>query len=31
MLLGYEYVAERVGPAGAPRHAAREMLRLLKK
>ena len=31
MLLGYEYVAERLGPAGAPRHAAREMLRLLKK
>lgn len=30
MLLGYEYVAERLGPAGAPRHAAREMLRLLK-
>ncbi len=27
----YEYVAERLGPAGAPRHAAREMLRLLKK
>lgn len=31
MLLGYEYVAERLGPAGAPRHAAREMLQLLKK
>ena len=31
MLLGYEYVAERLGPAGAPCHAAREMLRLLKK
>lgn len=31
MLAGYEYVAERLGPAGAPRHAAREMLRLLKK
>ena len=31
MLSGYEYVAERLGPAGAPRHAAREMLRLLKK
>lgn len=30
MLSGYEYVAERLGPAGAPRHAAREMLRLLK-
>lgn len=28
--MGYEYVAERLGPAGAPRHAAREMLRLLK-
>ena len=26
-----DYVAERLGPAGAPRHAAREMLRLLKK
>ena len=25
MLSGYEYVAERLGPAGAPRHAAREM------
>ena len=25
MLLGYEYVAERLGPAGAPRHAAREI------
>lgn len=31
MLAGYEYVAERLGPAGAPHHAAREMLRLLKK
>ena len=31
MLTGYDYVAERLGPAGAPRHAAREMLRLLKK
>lgn len=31
MLAEYEYMAERLGPAGAPRHAAREMLRLLKK
>lgn len=31
MLAGYDYVAERLGPAGAPRHAAREMLELLKK
>ena len=31
MITGYDYVAERLGPAGAPRHAAREMLRLLKK
>ena len=31
MLKEYEYMAERLGPAGAPRHAAREMLRLLKK
>lgn len=31
MLKEYEYMAERLGPAGAPRHAAREMLALLKK
>ena len=31
MLLGYEYVAERLGPAGAPRHAARGMLKLVEK
>ena len=31
MLSGYEYMAERLGPAGAPRRAAREMLHLLKK
>lgn len=31
MLAEYEYMAERLGPAGAPRHATREMLRLLKK
>lgn len=31
MLSDYEYMAERLGPAGAPRHAANEMLRLLKK
>ncbi|WP_294473998.1 lipid-A-disaccharide synthase [uncultured Bacteroides sp.] len=31
MLAEYEYMAERLGPAGAPRHAAREMLELLKK
>lgn len=28
---GYEYMAERLGPAGAPRHAAHEMVKLLKK
>lgn len=31
MLEGYAAVATRLGPAGAPGHAAREMLRLLKK
>lgn len=31
MLDGYEYMAERLGQAGAPQHAAREMLALLKK
>ena len=27
----YEYMADRLGPAGAPQHAARKMLELLKK
>lgn len=31
MLDGYTYVAERLGPAGAPRNAARKMLNLLEK
>lgn len=31
MLAEYERMAERLGPVGAPRHAAREMLSLLKK
>ncbi|THG69448.1 lipid-A-disaccharide synthase [Bacteroides faecichinchillae] len=31
MLAGYTYVAERLGPAGASKQAAREMLRILKK
>lgn len=31
MLIEYERMAERLGPAGAPRYAAREMLNLLKK
>ena len=31
MLVEYERMAERLGPAGAPRHAARKMLELLKK
>lgn len=31
MLDEYEYMAQRLGPAGAPRHAAREMVKLLKK
>ena len=31
MLAGYDYVAERLGPAGAPRRAACKMLDLLKK
>ena len=31
MLAGYTYVAERLGPAGAPKQAAHEMLRTLKK
>lgn len=31
MLAEYEYMAKRLGAAGAPRHAAREMMKLLKK
>lgn len=31
MFAGYTYVAERLGPAGAPKQAAHEMLRNLKK
>ena len=31
MLAEYEYMADRLGPAGAPQHAARKMLELLKK
>lgn len=31
MLTGYEYMAERLGTVGAPKHAAREMVRLLRK
>lgn len=31
MLDEYELMAQRLGPAGAPRHAAREMMKLLKK
>ena len=31
MLLEYEYVAERLGPAGAPCHAAHGIVKLLKK
>lgn len=31
MLAGYEYMADRLGPAGAPQHAAHQMLQLLKK
>lgn len=31
MLAGYTYVAERLGPAGAPKQAAHEMLKILKK
>ena len=31
MLDEYEFMAQRLGPAGAPRHAAREMMKLLKK
>lgn len=31
MLDGYEYMASRLGDAGAPKHAAQEMVRLLKK
>ncbi len=31
MLAEYEYMAARLGPAGAPQHAARKMLELLKK
>ena len=29
MLEGYEYMASRLGDAGAPKHAAQEMIRLL--
>lgn len=31
MLDEYQYMAQRLGPTGAPRHAAREMVKLLKK
>ena len=31
MLAEYERMAERLGPAGAPRHAARKMLELFEK
>lgn len=31
MLAGYEDMAHRLGPAGAPLHAAQEMIRILKK
>lgn len=31
MLNGYQEMAERLGPAGAPRHAAHEMVKMLKK
>ena len=31
MLDGYEYMASRLGEAGAPAHAARKMVALLKK
>lgn len=31
MLAGYEDMARRLGPAGAPLHAAQEMIRILKK
>ena len=31
MLEGYEYMASRLGEAGAPKHAAREMVALLRK
>lgn len=31
MLEGYDYMAERLGEAGAPRHAAKSMVKLLKK
>ena len=31
MLDGYEYMAERLGDAGAPKRAAQEMVRLLQK
>ena len=31
MLTGYDYVAERLGPAGAPCHAAHGIVKLLKK
>ena len=30
MLTGYDYVAERLGPAGAPCHAAHGIMKLLK-
>lgn len=31
MLSEYDTIAQRLGPAGAPRHAAREMMKMLKK
>jgi len=31
MLDGYEYMAARLGDAGAPKRAAQEMVRLLRK
>lgn len=31
MLSEYDAIAQRLGPAGAPRHAAREMMKMLKK
>lgn len=31
MLVDYQFMAQRLGPAGAPHHAAREMVKLLKK
>ena len=31
MIKGYEEVSDRLGPVGAPRHAASEMVKILKK